>query len=200
VLLHALMYWHVEVQPVVAAAVPVTALTACIHSQHDEHAQHNCVPQQLALLLLSFCVCVLVTRWCVVWETAQEAHHGHHRVVLVRVAAAADTQPPAQPWPWRGKPLCVVRVSPECLCTRKGSAAAQQACQQRPAEVHQGGSSTPRSSAQQHAQVSRGRVWKGAAGTASQCLWRLAGCVVEQVTGCAASQAAAYYLSSVCSL
>jgi hypothetical protein len=82
------MYWRVEVQPVVAAAVPVTAPTACIHSQHNEHAQHTCVQQQLALCSVVACVRVGHAVVCGV-GTAQEAHHGHHHVVLVRVAAAA---------------------------------------------------------------------------------------------------------------
>jgi hypothetical protein len=76
VLLHALMHWHVEVQPVVAAAVPVTALTACIHSQHDEHAQHNCVQQQLA-----FCVLLLLLR------------AGH------MVVCGVGNRPGGPPWP-----------------------------------------------------------------------------------------------------
>jgi hypothetical protein len=88
------------------------------HCLHPQSARRACTAQLRAAAAcpasVIICVCVLVTRWCVVWETAQEAHHGHHRVVLVRVAAAANPQPPAQPWPGRGKPLCVVRVSPEC--------------------------------------------------------------------------------------
>jgi hypothetical protein len=126
------------------------------HCLHTQSAQRACTAHLRAAAACSVfcrCLCACWSRggvWCgnrpggPPWPSSCGAGAG--------CGCGYTTLPPAQPWPWRGKLLCVVRVSPECPCTRKGSAAAQQACQQRPAEVHQGGSSTPRSSAQQHAQ------------------------------------------------
>jgi hypothetical protein len=126
-----------------AAAVPVHA---CVH----------------ACVLL----CACWSRGAVLTGTAQEAHRGRVCVLARLCGCGLRALPPAQP------PAMARHAAPSAAGVPRVPQRTRIGSEARPsmqaaaitAEVRQGGSSTPRSSAQQHPQVRRGRTGVGAGG------------------------------------